>query len=112
MGCVAIAYVCKDRSHFYMRSLVSYFSKFSGTTNPLPNKKLLPIPNVSGLCITLMSSFSAILLLAALHYEAHPVLGSVLSVWSMLVPSFGASAVLLYAIHESPVSQPRNVFCM
>lgn len=56
--------------------------------------------------LAFVSSFTGILILAALHFTvlpstSHPV--------QLIAASFGATAVLVYAVPTYPVSQPYNV---
>ncbi|AGL00339.1 HPP family protein [Desulfoscipio gibsoniae] len=60
----------------------------------------LPKMSLSGLLCTALGSFVGIGLVAAL---------SDIYKLSLLLPSFGASAVLLYAACHVPMAQPRNV---
>ena len=70
-----------------------------------------PIPALPKLVSAFVASFCSIAVIAALHFHIssvngfyNPGLG-----WQWLIGSFGASAVLIYAVPESPLSQPRNL---
>ncbi|KJE92843.1 HPP family protein [Capsaspora owczarzaki ATCC 30864] len=56
---------------------------------------------------TFIGSFTGIAACAALQYNASFIEDNDLA---MLIGSFGATAVLVYAVIDSPLSQPRNVF--
>jgi CBS-domain-containing membrane protein len=58
-----------------------------------------------------VASFCGIAIIAALHFHVPLVSGFYAPglAWQWLIGSFGASAVLLYAVPESPLSQPRNL---
>ncbi|MCL6478642.1 MAG: HPP family protein [Peptococcaceae bacterium] len=75
--------------------LKKYFCKMKGGNCAAPPKISLP-----GLLFTALGSFTGIGLVAVLsaHYSL-----------PLLLPSFGASAVLLYAACHVPMAQPRNV---
>lgn len=62
-----------------------------------------PVPAYPHLASSFVSSFVGIGVLAALHYHAPALFGQ----W--MIGSFGATAVLLYAVPESPLAQPRNL---
>lgn len=49
-------------------------------------------------------SFLGISLVGLIHYKMLDPLG-----WSMMIGSFGASAVLIYGAIRSPLAQPRNL---
>jgi len=60
----------------------------------------LPAMSLSGLLITALGSFAGVGLVTMLSYYYR---------LPLLLPSFGASAVLLYAACGVPMAQPRNV---
>lgn len=84
------------RSH-----LAAYFAKWAGAGG-----QPLPCPPLAHLA---MSFFGAFLGILAISGVDHLLLRYTDAATSWLVPSFGASAVLVYALPESPLSQPRNL---
>lgn len=53
----------------------------------------------------LLSAFGAFLCISLLSYLNFSNLGAV---W--LIPPFGASMVLVMAVHDSPLAEPKNIF--
>lgn len=53
----------------------------------------------------LLSAFGAFLCISLLSYLNFSNLGTV---W--LIPPFGASMVLVMAVHDSPLAEPKNIF--
>jgi len=91
----------------YLPTWISYWEKWKGR-----GKGMLPgVPSQRHLLSTFLASFIGIATIAALHYKVPTIIGlsdsGLESQW--LIGSFGASAVLLYALPESPLSQPRNL---
>ncbi|HBX23358.1 MAG TPA: HPP family protein [Desulfotomaculum sp.] len=76
-------------------SFKNYFCKMKGGRN-----QNLPAMSLSGLLVTALGSFAGVGLvtLLSIYYQL-----------PLLLPSFGASAVLLYAACSVPMAQPRNV---
>jgi CBS-domain-containing membrane protein len=63
-------------------------------------EKLAPKPNIVALLRTLIGASSSIAFLLALSYW---------SGYMWIMASFGASCVLIYAVSDSPLAQPRNI---
>ncbi|WP_347491154.1 HPP family protein [Desulfoscipio sp. XC116] len=78
-----------------IKTLVTYLCKMKGG-----RCTSLPMFSISGLFVTALGSFAGIGLVAILSDHYH---------LPLLLPSFGASAVLLYAACHVPMAQPRNV---
>lgn len=77
------------------KSFVTYLGKMrGGRSHDLPRMSL------HSLFITALGSFSGVGLVALLSAHYH---------LPLLVPFFGASAVLLYGAWNAPMAQPRNV---
>jgi CBS-domain-containing membrane protein len=53
----------------------------------------------------LLSAFGAFLCISLLSYLNFSDIGAV---W--LIPPFGASMVLVMAVHDSPLAEPKNIF--
>jgi len=90
-------------------TIVRYFRKWGGVKNfKNPYKR----PSISFMIVAFISAFIGIMLVAIVHYYAiinqqpNPLVQT--QVTSMLVGSFGASAVLIYGEIKSPLAQPRN----
>lgn len=77
--------------------LFKYLSKMKG------NRRTTPIlaPSVLEILVSFVGCFLGITALAILSLEYN---------MPMLIASFGASAVLVYAAPDAPLAQPRNVF--
>lgn len=69
-------------------------------------KGLIPQISLSSLIWSWMGSFLGILILAKLHIFVKGISDGALS---LMIGSFGASAVLAYCAIESPLSKPRNI---
>jgi CBS-domain-containing membrane protein len=84
-----------DRRTLASKMLVTYLCKMKGG-----RCAALPKLSITGLLVTALGSFAGIGLVAMLadHYRL-----------PLLLPSLGASAVLLYAACHVPMAQPRNV---
>ena len=53
----------------------------------------------------LLSAFGAFLCISLLSYLHFSEFGDI---W--LIPPFGASMVLVMAVHDSPLAEPKNIF--
>ncbi len=73
----------------------TYFCKMKGG-----RCQNLPAMSLSGLLVTALGSFAGVGLVTLLSFYYR---------LPLLLPSFGASAVLLYAACSVPMAQPRNV---
>jgi hypothetical protein len=82
--------------------LVVFVRKWKG----VPGKTSSPIPHVSEAWYSFCGAFAGIACLAGLQYNFPQLSHASLT---MLVASFGASAVLLYGTPTVPLAQPRNV---
>lgn len=78
----------------------AYFARWKGVAGKLPPPRAAPID----IAWAMLASFVAIAALAAATFLAQDQ-GALL----MITPAFAASAVLLYAAPQAPLSQPRNV---
>eukprot|EP00884_Botryococcus_braunii_P020926 jgi/Botrbrau1/7517/Bobra.0019s0008.1 len=76
-----------------------YFRKMRGGLD-----RPLPVPSRLDLLWSWMGSFLGILLIAGLHEWLRPRYAI-----DTLVPSFGASAVLIFGVPDSKLAQPRNL---
>lgn len=76
----------------------NYFKKMAGTT------KSPPRVGVSEIVWSWIGSFSGISAVAFIHYNMLEA-----SDLTMIIGSFGASAVLIYGAIKSPLAQPRNL---
>ena len=63
----------------------------------------LPVPPVLDMFWSFVGAFLSILAIAGLNQALVPSIGL-----SLLVASFGASAVLVFGVIESKLAQPRN----
>ncbi|MBT8763556.1 HPP family protein [Desulfohalobiaceae bacterium Ax17] len=77
---------------------MNYFDKMKGV------KRSPPLVNLSEIFWSWVGAFSGISSVAYVHYN---LLGQTDLV--MIIGSFGASAVLIYGVIESPLAQPRNL---
>lgn len=75
----------------------SYFKKWLGAGKP----RTLTRPSWSEVWYSWLGSTLGILVLGLIHY-LHPSN-------TMIIGSFGASAVLIYGVPQGPLSQPRNL---
>lgn len=69
----------------------------------LTKKDMLPRPPLRMILVTFIGAFTGMSLVALLE-TLYP------SGWMLTIGSFGATAVLLYAIPGSALAQPRNLF--
>ncbi|BFZ63693.1 hypothetical protein YB2330_004825 [Saitoella coloradoensis] len=83
--------------------IISYFKKWKGSGTGL----YPPAPPLPSILYAWLASFIAIASLAALQYDVD---GEHNDAVTMLIPSFGATAALVYGCLDSPLSTPRNVF--
>ena len=79
-----------------------YTKKWSGAHKTRP-----PRPSFMEIGYSWLGGFCGILALALVHYLHTIHLASIMK--SMIVGSFGASAVLIYGVPHGPLSQPRNL---
>jgi CBS-domain-containing membrane protein len=80
--------------------VVGYFSKWQGSHGKDPAS----VPSLRHSFISLLQAALSITVLSFLDTGVHTEQD-----WMFLVASFGATAVLLYSSHTSPLAQPRNV---
>ena len=66
-------------------------------------------PQTEGYLLGFLGSFPSILIACAISLGLSTIDSSAFSATPLTVGSFGATAVLLYAVPEAPLSQPRNV---
>ncbi|GAA5890118.1 hypothetical protein JCM8208_002703 [Rhodotorula glutinis] len=66
-------------------------------------------PQTEGYLLGFLGSFPSILIACAISLGLSTLDSSAFSATPLTVGSFGATAVLLYAVPEAPLSQPRNV---
>ncbi|KPV78680.1 uncharacterized protein RHOBADRAFT_51117 [Rhodotorula graminis WP1] len=66
-------------------------------------------PQTEGYILGFLGSFPSILIACAISLGLSTLDSSAFSTTPLTVGSFGATAVLLYAVPEAPLSQPRNV---
>merc|ERR1711971_281102 len=81
-------------------SPLSFMEKCSGISGEGP----MPTPPMKALAISGLTSFAAMGALSALHFGITNE-----SDLTLILGSFGASAVLIFAAPIAPFSQPRNV---
>jgi CBS-domain-containing membrane protein len=81
--------------------VVGYFSKWQGSHGKDP----ACVPSLRHSFISLLQAALSITVLSFLDTGLHTEPQDVM----FLVASFGATAVLLYSSHTSPLAQPRNV---
>lgn len=79
--------------------LRKYFDKWSGGID-----KSLPFPTLQDISVSWLGAFLGILVVSVTDHFLWQDYG-----FRLLVASFGASAVLLYGVPESKLSQPRNL---
>lgn len=91
----SIGQVSRGANPDYIESVKTYLCKMKGG-----KCRSLPKSSLSGLLCTALGSFIGIGLVAVLSVQYN---------LPLLLPSFGASAVLLYAACHVPMAQPRNV---
>ncbi|GAO48428.1 hypothetical protein SAICODRAFT_31679 [Saitoella complicata NRRL Y-17804] len=84
-------------------AVITYFKKWKGSGTGL----YPPAPPLPSILYAWLASFIAIASLAALQYDTD---GEHNDTVTMLIPSFGATAALVYGCLDSPLSTPRNVF--
>ncbi|EGC33744.1 hypothetical protein DICPUDRAFT_36244 [Dictyostelium purpureum] len=77
---------------------INYFKKWKGY------EKAPPRPDLEEIGWSWLSSFIGILVLALIHYRV-----MIDREMLMLIGSFAASAVLIFAAPKAPLSQPRNL---
>ncbi|GAA5866730.1 hypothetical protein JCM3774_001973 [Rhodotorula dairenensis] len=102
------------RSRFVAR-LARHFVGIRGE-RALPTPLVRPLrhltPDLETYLLTFLGSFPSILIACAISYGLSRLASSSTSAFAqtpLTVGSFGATAVLLYATPEAPLSQPRNV---
>jgi CBS-domain-containing membrane protein len=78
--------------------LKDYFNKMRGTT------KSPPAVNISEIIWSWVGAFLGISTVALISYKVLDAIGL-----TMIIGSFGASAVLIYGAIRSPLAQPRNL---
>lgn len=83
------------------RQLSNYAVKWRGAKKNAP-----PVSPIMELLWAWLGSFAGIVILGALQYNYSEVSKES---YSMLIGSFGASAVLLYGVPNAPLAQPRNL---
>ncbi|GAA5851533.1 hypothetical protein JCM9279_006886 [Rhodotorula babjevae] len=66
-------------------------------------------PQIEGYLLGFLGSFPSILIACAISLGLSTLDSTAFSATPLTVGSFGATAVLLYAVPEAPLSQPRNV---
>lgn len=81
------------------RPIREYFDKWRGNIDTR-----VPIPSLRGLSVSWLGAFIGILVVSVTDHFMWQDHG-----FRLLVASFGASAVLLYGVPESKLSQPRNL---
>ena len=77
---------------------MNYFKKMKG------NGQSPPAVSVAEVCWSWIGSFIGIAAVSLIHYRLLDARGM-----SLLIGSFGASAVLIYGAVRSPLAQPRNL---
>lgn len=82
-----------------MSKFNAYFAKMKGSTKSPPSVR------ISEVCWSWIGAFLGIAPVASISY--HVLDGTDLT---MIIGSFGASAVLIYGAIKSPLAQPRNLF--
>jgi CBS-domain-containing membrane protein len=87
-----------------MDLLSAYFYKMRGATSLSSNRFNKDFISFHELFWAFLGSFIGIGLLSYLHSNWIEAMGS-----SLLIGSFGASAVLIYGAPASPLAQPRNL---
>ncbi|GAA5965662.1 hypothetical protein JCM8115_005471 [Rhodotorula mucilaginosa] len=79
----------------------------------LPTPLIRPLrhlsPDLETYLLTFLGTFPSILIACAISYGLSGITSSAFTLTPLTVGSFGATAVLLYATPEAPLSQPRNV---
>lgn len=83
------------------RWLHSYLRKLRGA-----GEQRLPVPGPVEAGVSWLGAFLGIFAVSGLNQVLKPILET-----SILIPSLGATAVLLFGVPESKLSQPRNVMC-
>ncbi|KAJ3082832.1 hypothetical protein HDU99_001473 [Rhizoclosmatium hyalinum] len=88
--------------------LVAYASKWTGLSRTSPDNRPVqpPLPQVF---VSTVVSFLSILIVNVINQRLDFINGPLSNESSILIGSIGASAVLVYHAHESPLSQPSNV---
>ncbi|WP_051617723.1 HPP family protein [Desulfofundulus thermocisternus] len=76
--------------------IVVYLRKMRGGRRTVPQS----VPSWKELLVSWFGAFSGIGVVAALSLVYH---------MPLIVPSFGASALLIYGLPDAPLAQPRNV---
>ncbi|GJN91856.1 hypothetical protein Rhopal_004881-T1 [Rhodotorula paludigena] len=66
-------------------------------------------PTTEGYLVAFIGSFPSILIASAISSGLSTIPGNSFSLTPLTVGSLGATAVLLYAVPEGPLSQPRNL---
>ena len=77
-----------------------YFEKWGLTTNGILEEKIPDRKSLSHIGFSGLFSFIGIFIVTVIEYHTD---------FTLVVASFGASAVLIYDAIESPLAQPRNV---
>lgn len=91
------------RKFHYSNRVVAYFSKFQGQHLHIP-----PAYSPYELIYSFIGAFLGIAVTAAINFNWFAKYYSDTD-YSMVIGSFGASAVMLYSVIDSPLAQPRNV---
>ena len=92
----------KDTTPARCDSVSAYCARWRG----VKGKKSPPLPPWPDVCHGLIASFCGILVVSVFHYD---YFAASEKDFAMLIGSFGATAVLIYASPAAPLAQPRNV---
>ncbi len=91
-----------DRSSKVL-DITSYFEE---TAETLTNKDKVKLMNIKNILWSWIGSFVGIMTIANMHNLLHLLSNGD---FSLMIGSFGATAVLAYGAVDSPLAQPRNI---